>query len=72
MDDLDQYLPSSAVKRRYGHRSDMALWRWLRDPKLDFPKPIVISRRRYWALSELRRWEKERAAAGGQHTSRTS
>jgi hypothetical protein len=43
----DVYLDSRAVRRRYGGRSDMALWRWTRDPKLGFPQPIYIQKYRY-------------------------
>jgi len=58
--DSDVYLDSRAVRRRYGGRSDMALWRWARDRKLGFPQPIYISRYRYWSLSSLLEWERTR------------
>jgi predicted DNA-binding transcriptional regulator AlpA len=50
-------LTAKQVRTRYGNVSDMALWRWLRDARLAFPKPIVINNRRYWKLSELAQWE---------------
>jgi hypothetical protein len=37
--------------------SDMSIYRWERDPKLNFPAPIRVARRRYWKLSDLVRWE---------------
>ena len=36
------YLNAAQVRSRYGGMSDMALWRWLRDETLGFPKPLII------------------------------
>jgi hypothetical protein len=57
MDKDEVFLTSAQVKRRYGGRTDMSLWRWEHDAKLGFPQPIEISGRRYWRLSELQRFE---------------
>ena len=38
--------------------------RWLNNPELGFPKPMLINRRRYWTLGQLRQWERDRAARG--------
>jgi hypothetical protein len=57
---LDVYLDARAVRRRYGGRSDMALYRWSRDPKLGFPSPIYINKYRYWRLADLLEWERTR------------
>ncbi|GGG62875.1 hypothetical protein GCM10011415_06590 [Salipiger pallidus] len=35
--------------------------RWLADPEMKFPKPIVLSRNRYWREVEIRTWIDERA-----------
>ncbi|ESW69072.1 DNA-binding protein [Mesorhizobium sp. C277A] len=48
-----QYRTSREVRARYGDASEMSLWRWLRDPKLDFPKPLIIQRRRFWTDEQL-------------------
>jgi hypothetical protein len=61
-----EFLTSRQVKRRYGDVSDMALWRWLHNPKINFPQPTRIARRRYWRISELERWERARAAGGAR------
>ena len=53
----DYYLAAPRVRRRYGGISDMTLWRWLQDERMDFPIPIVINSRRYWKASELAKWE---------------
>ncbi|MGO9049932.1 MAG: hypothetical protein ACLP19_17080 [Xanthobacteraceae bacterium] len=36
--------------------------RWQDNPELDFPKPLIVNRRKYWALEDLERWERARAA----------
>jgi len=56
------YLTSLQVRARYGGVSDMALWRWLRNPKLGFPRPIKINGRNYWRLDELEAWERRNRA----------
>jgi predicted DNA-binding transcriptional regulator AlpA len=56
-----QYLPGRQVRDRY-NVSDMTLWRWMRNPKLNFPQPTIINRRRYWAEEELQQWERARAS----------
>jgi hypothetical protein len=58
--DTDIFLDARAVRRRYGGRSDMALWRWIRDPDLGFPSPIYIQKIRYWRLADLIAWEASR------------
>ena len=57
MNQSDVMLTAKQVRTRYGGVSDMALWRWLRDERLAFPRPIVINSRRYWKLSDLAQWE---------------
>jgi predicted DNA-binding transcriptional regulator AlpA len=47
-----------------GGRSDMWLHRRLKDLRADFPKPIVISNRRYWKLGDIRTWIAAQAAKG--------
>ena len=49
----DIHLPAPQVRLRYG-RSDMWLWRLLRDEKSGFPQPLVINKRRYWRLADLK------------------
>jgi len=56
----DVYLNARDVRRRYGGRSDMALYRWVRDPNLGFPSPIYIQTFRYWRLADLIAWEQSR------------
>jgi predicted DNA-binding transcriptional regulator AlpA len=56
------FLGARKVRRRYGDISDMTLWRWCHDEDLAFPKPITIKGRRFWRWSNLKTWEKQRAA----------
>jgi hypothetical protein len=43
--DDETLLTSAQTSARYGGRSKMALWRWVRDPKLGFPQPLKINDR---------------------------
>jgi predicted DNA-binding transcriptional regulator AlpA len=55
---IDEVFRTSAdIRRRYGV-SDMWIFRRLADDP-EFPKPIVVKRRRYWKLSDLLRWERK-------------
>ena len=53
---------AAAVREMCGGVSDMSVWRWLSDPALQFPKPIYISRRRYWREADLLAWIDAREA----------
>ena len=55
-------LPTIKVAERYGVTT-RSIDRWEENPGLHFPKPLVINRRRYWNLSDLETWERQRAVA---------
>ena len=59
------YLTARQVRARYGDISDMSLWRWLNDPALNFPKPMVVNHRRLWKLNSLQIWESKRETDSG-------
>jgi predicted DNA-binding transcriptional regulator AlpA len=61
MTDPGNLLHSAGVRTRYGGVSDMSLWRWLNDKELNFPKPLVINKRRYWRIVDLVAWERAQA-----------
>ncbi len=65
--DLDDeaLLNSAQTKARCGSVTDMCIWRWLRDPRVQFPQPVKINKRNYWRLGDLRAWQ-------AQHRSRTN
>lgn len=53
-------LPARLVWTRFGV-TDRTLDRWLIDPKLAFPRPILIRGRRYFFLDEIEQWERGQA-----------
>ena len=55
-------VPSSELRAELGNVSDMTLWRWSRDPALDFPEPIYIRKRRYWKRADIDAWKEAQAA----------
>lgn len=46
-----------------GGVSDMCLYRWMRDPALHFPEPIIINTRRYFDIDQLKAWVSSRDTA---------
>ncbi len=54
-----RYLPGPKVATRYDV-TDMSIYRWERDPRLNFPAPIRIGRRKFWDEDELEAWERAR------------
>jgi hypothetical protein len=59
--DDDPLWPTRLVLARY-HVVDRTLDRWIADPALNFPRPLIINRRRYFRQSDLQAWERARAA----------
>lgn len=59
----DEWCPARAVRARYGNVSAMTIWRWLQNPAIDFPKPILISGRRYWSVLQLNTFDERRRAS---------
>jgi predicted DNA-binding transcriptional regulator AlpA len=58
--DDDTLLNSKQVRARVGDVSDMCIWRWVRDDRVQFPKPIKINGRNYWLFGCIRRWQANR------------
>ena len=55
-------LTGTQTRARFGDVSAMCIWRWMRDPHVQFSAPIKINARNYWRLGDLRRWHAERIA----------
>ena len=55
----DVLLTARQVRQRYGDKSDMWLWRVLRDEP-QFPRPIYIRKQRYFRLRDLLAFEDAR------------
>jgi predicted DNA-binding transcriptional regulator AlpA len=63
----DRFLGAPEVEARYGVAA-MTIWRWLRDPALNFPKPVWIRTRRLWRESDLIAWERAQPARKSKKT----
>ena len=57
----EHFLPGPRVVARYGV-SDMTIYRWIRDERMQFPQPHYFGRLRFWKLSDLMSWELQRAS----------
>ncbi len=58
--DDDVLLTSAQMRARVGGVTNMCIWRWMRDPRVQFPHPVKLNRRNYWRLGDLRQWQAER------------
>jgi predicted DNA-binding transcriptional regulator AlpA len=58
--DEDVLLTAAQTRARVGGVSAMCIWRWMRDPRVQFPTPVKINGRNYWRRGDLRRWQAER------------
>jgi predicted DNA-binding transcriptional regulator AlpA len=57
---MQAYLTRPQVKERY-QISEMTMWRWEKNEAIQFPKPMVVGRRKYFKEEELTAWERDRA-----------
>jgi predicted DNA-binding transcriptional regulator AlpA len=46
----------------------MTLWRWQRDPKLNFPQPKIIRERKYWSRTQINEWMRDTAVGKASRT----
>ncbi|UXT56945.1 helix-turn-helix domain-containing protein [Agrobacterium fabrum] len=58
------YLTAKEVCQRYGRISDMTLHRWLRDDRLNFPRPVRIGGLRFFDLAELAAYDEQSKERG--------
>jgi hypothetical protein len=59
------FLTAPQLRQRFGGKSDMWLWRLLREEPR-FPKPLMIRRNRYWRLSAIEAFERLMEGADAQ------
>jgi predicted DNA-binding transcriptional regulator AlpA len=59
----NKLISANAVRDLCGGVSDMTLWRWLKDPDLEFPRPAYIGKRRYFRQAEIFEWIEAQAEA---------
>lgn len=63
MSENSTFLTSSSVCQRY-QIGRTTLWRWENgEPQNGFPRPLAISTRKRWRLSDLEAWEQSLQAA---------
>jgi hypothetical protein len=61
--DDETLLTSAQVRARVGGVSNMCIWRWTRDERVQFPAPdVVINSRKYWYAGTIRRFNTGRTA----------
>ena len=53
---------------RYLNVSRMCLWRWQRDPRLNFPQPTVINKYSYTDLNQVDSWMRSRIVNVARHS----
>lgn len=56
---MQAFLTRPQVKQRY-QISEMTLWRWENSETLEFPRPIVVNRRKFFREEDLTNWERTR------------
>ena len=54
---------AATVRQQLGKISNVTLWRWTRDPDLNFPKPRKIQGRNYFRADEIDAWIEAQAAS---------
>jgi hypothetical protein len=58
----EQHLPTTAVARRY-NVTPRSVDRWVDDPDLGFPKPVIMNKRKYWSIRALVDYDRKVATA---------
>ena len=59
-------IPANSVRKDIFGISDMTLHRWMKNPDLNFPKPIVINKRNYWRPEDLAAFQERQSKADGK------
>lgn len=55
-------ITARTVLQKFDGMSEMTLWRWLRDDRLNFPQPVYILSKRYWREADIDGWIAQRGA----------
>jgi predicted DNA-binding transcriptional regulator AlpA len=61
MKETPQLIATTPLARALGV-DDRTIYRWCNDPRVEFPAPIVINRRKYWDTEAVRAWRERMAA----------
>lgn len=60
----DGYISTPIACKRYGI-ANITLKRWMKDPAIGFPAPLMHGNRYYFKLSEVKEWERGRRRVSG-------
>jgi predicted DNA-binding transcriptional regulator AlpA len=60
MDSDDILITAPQLRKRYGGKSDMWLWRQLKNDS-SFPRPLYLNGRRHWRFSQVQAWESQQS-----------
>jgi predicted DNA-binding transcriptional regulator AlpA len=63
MSDRPNRYARTAALARYLNTTTMTIWRWQRDPDLNFPQPTRINRGRYHDLDAIDEWMRARVVS---------
>ncbi len=58
----DSFLSAAQVRRFCGDITRVTLYRWTRDPTLEFPAPATVNGHNYWRKSAILAWWENRLA----------
>jgi predicted DNA-binding transcriptional regulator AlpA len=53
---MSEWLTINHMTERFGVCAE-TVSRWVKNPKLGFPRPVKINTRRYWKVTEVAAWE---------------
>ena len=53
-------IPIGEVCSMLGGITSMSVYRWLNDPRMEFPRPHYLGRIRYWDRAEIIEWIRSR------------
>lgn len=59
-------LPAKMVCELLGGITTMTLYRWINNPELNFPAPVVINRLRYWRQEDIADFQARSSKADGK------
>jgi predicted DNA-binding transcriptional regulator AlpA len=62
-----EWLGGAQLRRMLGI-TGMTLWRWEKDPELNFPRPTIIRERKYWSRAAINEWMRNAAVSKARRT----
>jgi hypothetical protein len=62
--DDEKLVGTKFVCDHFGGKNTRTMDRWIANPDLDFPQPMMINGRRFWTLRQIREFERRQARSG--------